>query len=304
MAKKKIILSFLIVLILLLGWYLFIKRSDYVITFKAKTATTTIFQGIQDWSKQQQKLNGGNCKILEKRNFDFIVQKMSRAKESFIYTWELSSVNDSITGISVGIKEVDNSLYNRLTAPFFNTKFKQNQIEKIKYFKDELESHLKNFKVKIIGEGTSEETFVAYINLKSVLEEKAQTMIMKDALLTTYLVANTIKISGKPYLEVTKWDLDSEKIEFNYCFPIDKNSKYVPDANVKFKTLPAIKGLKATYYGNMRTSDRGWFALQDYAKSHNLKIENKPLEHFFANPYNGGNELEWETQIIVPFEEK
>ncbi|MEC4003212.1 hypothetical protein OX283_000965 [Flavobacterium sp. SUN052] len=304
MSKKKIIFGVLLVLILFLGWYLFIKKSDYVITFKAKTATTTLFQGIQDWSKQQQKMYGEKATVLEKKNFDFIVQKLSKEKESFIYTWQLTSVNDSTTSVSVGIKDENNSFYNRLTAPFSNTKFKQEQIKKIKDFKTSLESHLANFKVKINGEGTSEETFVAYINLKSVLEEKAQTMIMKDALLTTYLVGNQIKITGKPYLEVVKWDLDSEKIEFNYCFPIDKNTKYIPDTNVKFKAIPVIKGIKATYYGNMRTSDRAWFALQDYAKNHNLKIENKPLEHFFANPYNGGNELEWETQVIMPFEKK
>jgi hypothetical protein len=33
---------------------------------------------------------------------------------------------------------------------------------------------------------------------------------------------------------------------------------------VKFKTIPAVKGLQATYYGNFRTSDRAWFAVGYY----------------------------------------
>jgi hypothetical protein len=34
------------------------------------------------------------------------------------YTWDINSINDSVTNVSVGIKEIDNSIYNRLTAPF------------------------------------------------------------------------------------------------------------------------------------------------------------------------------------------
>ena len=109
---------------------------------------------------------------------------------------------------------------------------------------------------------------------------------------------------GKPYVEITKWDLDKEMIEFNYCFPIDKNTKDIENEVVKFKTLPAIKGLKATYFGNFRTSDRAWFALLDHAKLNDLKLENTVREHYMDNPFNGGEELQWETKIIIPFASK
>jgi hypothetical protein len=32
------------------------------------------------------------------------------------YTWDINSVNDSVTNVSVGIKDLNNSIYNRLTA--------------------------------------------------------------------------------------------------------------------------------------------------------------------------------------------
>lgn len=302
--KKKYFIVFLLGFTAVSVWYLFLKKSDYTITFKAKTATATVFQGIKDWSNEQLKSQNEQYVIVEKNNFDFIAQKMTKGNQKFDYTWKLTPVNDSITEVQVDIKEEGNSFYNRLTAPFFKTKFKEEQIKKIKSFKEALTAHLQNFKVKINGEGTSQEEFVAYINLKSVLQEKAQMMIMNDAAITLYLTNNKIKITGKPYVEIVKWDLDSEQIEFNYCFPIDRATAYIPSDKVKFKTIPAMKGLKATYYGNMRTSDRAWFALLDYAKEHNLVLENKPLEHFFANPFNGGNEIEWETQIVMPYSTK
>jgi effector-binding domain-containing protein len=220
------------------------------------------------------------------------------------YTWDITSINDSVTKVSVGIKDVNHSLYNKLTAPFFNTEFKKEQIRKLTDFKKGLNEHLKNFNVKIEGEGVSEQTFVAYISLKSVLQEKAQHMIANDAGITGFLLHNKIQIIGSPYVEITNWDLDKETIDFNYCFPIPENTQIIENEIVKFKTIQAIKGLKATYYGNFRTSDRAWFVLLDYANNHGYKLDKAPLEQFLSNPFNGGNELEWETRIIMPFTAK
>ena len=302
--NTKIKWSIVAVLIAFLGWYFLIKQSDYTITFKANAATGTIFQGIQEWVVTQSKTNNETYNIVEKRNFDFIKQELKKGTTQMIYSWNMKPVNDSTTQVTVDISDLNNSWHNKLTAPFINTPFKQEQIKKIKDFKAGLEEHLKGFKVKIDGEGATKETFVAYISLKSVLQEKAQTMIANDATITGYLHTNNIKIIGRPYVEITSWDKDKETVEFNYCFPIPKDAKFVANPNVKFKTIPSVKGLKATYYGNFRTSDRAWFALLDYANRNGLELENKVLENFLANPFNGGNELEWETKIIIPFASK
>lgn len=304
MRSKKNIVGLSAVLSLFLVWYLFIKESDYTISFKINTATGTVFQGVQEWSAAQALKDNENYVILEKKNFEFLKYEMRKGDSEFYYAWDIKSVNDSVTKIDVNIKDLNHSLYNKITVPFFKTDFKQEQIKKITSFKKGLDEHLKVLKVKIDGEGTSKATFVAYINLKSVLQEKAQSMIQNDATITGYLQSNNIKIVGRPFVEVQNWDLDSEKLDFNYCFPIEKRADFPPSDVVKFKTLPALKGLKATYFGNFRTSDRAWFALIDYAKRHDYKLRNKPLEHFLANPFNGGEEIEWETQIIIPFDQK
>lgn len=302
--RKKIIIGFSVLFSLFLVWYLFIKENDYCISFKVKTATGTVFQGIEEWSAARLPYDKESYTVLEKKNFDFIKQEMSKGNDRMEYTWDIIAVNDSVTKVSVGIKDLNHSLYNKLTAPFFNTAFKEEQITKIKDFKEGLNKHLESIKVKLDGEGTSKETFVAYISLKSVLQEKARTMILNDPIITGFLNDNSIEIIGRPYLEITNWNLDKETIDFNYCFPVDKNTKIIENNQVKFKTLPAIKGLKASYFGNFRTSDRAWFALLDYAKRNNLELKNTVLEHFLANPFNGGDELEWETQIIIPFDKK
>jgi effector-binding domain-containing protein len=302
--SKKIIIALSFLFSLFLVWYLLLKETDYCISFKVKAATGTVFQGIQEWSNAQGLKDSEKYTIVEKRNFDFIKQEMKKGAVQMEYTWDIIAINDSVTKVNVGIKDLNHSWYNKVTAPFFNTEFKEEQIKKISDFKKGLSEHLKNFKVRIDGEGESEETFVAYINLKSVLQEKARYMIANDALITGFLFENQIKIIGRPYLEIVKWDLDKETIDFNYCFPVEKPTNNIVNDVVKFKTLPVVKGLKATYYGNFRTSDRAWFALFDYAKKNNLILENKVLEHFLSNPFNGGEELQWETKIIIPFASK
>ena len=295
-----------IIIVSLLGWYFFIKQSDYTITFTVKTATGTVFQGVNEWVLEQKKNNSKDVyDFLERRNFDFVKYKLTNENQELLYTWEMKSLNDSVTNVVVGIKDVNHSLYNRLTIPFVSTVFKIEQIEKIKLFKKILEDHLSNFKVKLDGEKSFRKSYVAYISLKSVLQEKAQNMIIHDADLLGYLTKNNIKkIGHRPYLEITDWDQDNEIVSFDYCFPIPENTKYIPDQYVKFKKIPVMKGIQATYFGNYRTSDRAWFAILDYANRNNIKLQNRVLEHFLANPFNGGNELEWEAKIIIPFEDK
>ncbi|SHF90460.1 effector-binding domain-containing protein [Flavobacterium micromati] len=299
--KKRISVGSIGFISLFLIWYFAVKESDYCISFKVKAATGTVFQGIQEWTVAQLLKDGEKYTLIEKRDFEFIKQKMEKENVQMEYVWDITSINDSITKLSVGIKDLNQSWYNKITVPFYNTDFKKEQIRKITDFKKGLDDHLQKFKVVIDGETSTKEVSVAYISLESVLQRKAQNMIASDALITGFLYNNNIEIKGKPYLEITNWDLENETLQFNYCFPVDKNTKVVFDEVIKFKSLPALHGLKATYYGNFRTSDRAWFALLDYAKRKNIKIKHQVLEHFLANPFNGGDELQWKTEIMMPF---
>lgn len=303
MSVKKISIGFGVLLTISIIWYLGFKESDYTINFKVKAATGTVFQGIEEWAAIQEKNNNGTYVVLEKSNYDHICHDFHYKNELMRYKWEMHSINDSITQVVVSVKDSNHSFYNKLTAPFIDTDFKVTQINKIKNFKEGLENHIKNFKVKIVGDGKSQEDFVAYITLKSVMQEKAQKMIRDDNVITGYLQQNGIAITGKPYVEILKWNQKTEQLEFNYCFPISNNTQYIENQLVKFKKIPAVNGIMATYYGNFRTSDRAWFAILDYAKRNEIALNTKPLEHFLANPFNGGEELSWETKIIIPYKQ-
>ena len=207
--------SIIVILITFVAWYFLLKPSDYTIRFEAKTATGTIYQGVLDWAAAKTKSNTESYTSVEKRNYDFIKQELKKGDEHLVYTWTLTSVNDSTTKIVVDIKDENHSWYNKLTAPFVSTPFREKQIARVKDFKVGLDEHLKAFKVRIDGEGESTADYIAYISLTSVMQEKAQTMIANDAVITGYLFRNNIKIIGKPFIEVTNWDKDKEILQFN-----------------------------------------------------------------------------------------
>ena len=298
--KKKIAIIILAVFALFITWYLFIKQNDYEINFKAKTSTATVYQGILDWAKNRQKIEKEKFVLTEKKQFTYLLQTVTKNKTVLQYSWTIENINDSVTNVKVGINDKKNKIWNRLTAPF-GSRFIVDEIEKIKSFKTGLEDHLSNFKIGNITEGSTSEVFVAYITLESVLQEKAQTMMRNDNVIAGYLYNNKIKIIGKPICEIIKLDLENEKMAFNYCFPIDKNTKYIVDKNVKFKTITARKGLQIDYFGNYRTSDRAWFKILDYAQKNKIALDLKPIENYLSNPFNGGSESEWKATIVIPF---
>lgn len=53
-----------------LGLVFLIKQSDYIISFKAKTATGTISQGIQEWASNQNKAGKESATVLEKKDMN------------------------------------------------------------------------------------------------------------------------------------------------------------------------------------------------------------------------------------------
>jgi hypothetical protein len=60
-------------------------------------------------------------------------------------------------------------------------------------------------------------------------------MIRNDAVITGFLQQNDIKIVGKPYVEVQNY-LDKETLDFNYCFPVDKNPELIDNGKVQNDT--------------------------------------------------------------------
>ncbi len=292
---KKILSAIGILLFVFLGWYLLIKPYDYRVTFKVKTTAGTINQTLKIWNVGLE-----NSTPINQESLSELTQNIKINDSTFRYQWSINSLNDSVSKVKVYIKDLDHSMANKISIPFYNTDFEKRTLKTVSDFTDKLLEHLKKIKVKVDGESFSRSTYCAYIPMKGLQVEKARGMMKNYSLLTQVLSADQVKMNGTPFVEVTDWNQQNDSIEYHFCFPIIKSDSLPKHPLIQYKQYQGVKALKATYNGNYITSDRAWYALLEYADRNNIAIENKPVEVFNNNPNFGGNELRWEAEIYMP----
>ena len=132
------------------------------------------------------------------------------------------------------------------------------------------------------------------------MRNKAEQMLKNNEALLTFINEKELRAGELPFLIVDNWNLDKNTIDFRYCFPVKHLDTMPFHKDIKFDKQISQKALKAIYNGNYITSDRAWFALREYATRHNIGIENKPFEIFYNNPFYGGDELKWKTEVYLP----
>ena len=292
---KKILSAIGILLFVFLGWYLLIKPYDYRVTFKVKTTAGTINQTLKIWNVGLE-----NSTPINQESLSELTQNIKINDSTFRYQWSINSLNDSVSKVKVYIKDLDHSMANKISIPFYSTDFEKRTLKTVSDFTDKLLEHLKKIKVKVDGESFSRSTYCAYIPMKGLQVEKARGMMKNYSLLTQVLSADQVKMNGTPFVEVTDWNQQNDSIEYHFCFPIIKSDSLPKHPLIQYKQYQGVKALKATYNGNYITSDRAWYALLEYADRNNIAIENKPVEVFNNNPNFGGNELRWEAEIYMP----
>lgn len=292
---KKILSAIGILLFVFLGWYLLIKPYDYRVTFKVKTTAGTINQTLKIWNVGLE-----NSTPINQESLSELTQNIKINDSTFRYQWSINSLNDSVSKVKVYIKDLDHSMANKISIPFYNTDFEKRTLKTVSDFTDKLLEHLKKIKVKVDGESFSRSTYCAYIPMKGLQVEKARGMMKNYSLLTQVLSADQVKMNGTPFVEVIDWNQQNDSIEYHFCFPIIKSDSLPKHPLIQYKQYQGVKALKATYNGNYITSDRAWYALLEYADRNNIAIENKPVEVFNNNPNFGGNELRWEAEIYMP----
>lgn len=292
---KKIIGILTLTLVAALIWLLFFKPHDFVAVLEAKSVPGTVNHTLKTWSRSLEKSD-----IEQMREMNHLRQELRFNDSLFVCQWKLSRENDSLTKVKVGISLQPNNWYMRIVNLFSDTDFERRSRNTVLDFHEKLKEHLASFKVRIDGEASLEPSYCAYVTIENGQLEKALGMMQNYSLLSEVLLENKIELAGMPFVEVTLWDQEKEKLKYNFCYPIVKSDTLPDDGLVSFKKFDGGHYLKATYNGNYISSDRAWYALMDYAKQQGLKIEKKPVEIFFNNPNMGGNELDWRADIYMP----
>jgi len=292
---KKVLLVLLPLLIVGLVWYLFIKPYDYVVSFRARTFPGTINQSIKLWNSTLK-----DAELVNQVGLTQLEQNIKFNDSTFLYRWDIAPLTDSTSKVKVYVKDLDHSIQNKITIPFYNTGFEQRTISTVKDFNEKLNEHIGKFKVKVTGKSELPSTYCAYVSVKTTQFGKAQGMMYNYPLLNTILANNGIELNGRPFLEVTKWDKETDSIQFDFCYPIIKSDSLPQHPDLKYKQFNSRNALKAVYNGNYITSDRAWYALMDFAAKNDIEVIDLAVEVFQNNPNMGGDALKWKAEIYLP----
>lgn len=295
--SKLILFSVLTVFVLSASWYFF-KPYEDTVTFDYKTLPGTINQTVKAWS-----ISLKDSEIIESKSINSIKQRIDFENTSHIYNWKFSPVNDSITEVSIRILDTKSNFKSRFLDLFQTTDVSKKSKLKIQSFIKVLEDHLKAHDIKIDGESRSPSTYCAYIPVKAKQFQKAKGMMSNYGLLSSVLLESGIKLNGSPIIEIVDWDIETDSIHYNFCFPIVKQDSLPEHPSVKFKNLDGQKSIKATYHGNYISSDRAWYALLKYAKENSIEVDKTPVEVFYNNPMQGGDDRLWKTEVYMPLKE-
>lgn len=292
---KKVGLFFLFLILGGIIWYVFVYPYDYLVTMQVKANTGTINQTIKLWHTSLE-----NSELKWDEDLNHLSQRLHFNDSTHIYDWDISEVNDSILKIKIFAKDSANSIENKIKIPFFDTDFEKRTKNTLSEFTKLLAEDLKYIKIQVVGEGEIDSTYYAYVSNKTDQFGKAGGMMRDFPLLDPYLMNHGVELNGKPFIEITRWDMTRDSLEFNFCYPIIKNDSLPVHPDLKYGQRKQQKALKAIYNGNYITSDRAWYALLDYAEKNNIDVTGLPIEIFYNNPNMGADEINWKAEIYMP----
>jgi hypothetical protein len=279
-----------------LVYYLFLVPYEFKVNFTAKTTPGDVISTLRIWNRSMK-----TSTVLETDSLDGLQQIIVKDGQKYRYDWKFTRENDSTTRVTVLVSEPGRRILNKLQVPFATPGIERDANDVVTKFYSILKEHLRITRVKIIeGEVSTSTKYCACSTVETDQVDKANGMMKDFPLLTSFISEMGIKPDGPPAVRVNTWDHSRGSLSFDFCFPIVPNDSLPKTPLITYKKIGGFNALRAEYYGNYITSDRAWYALIDYARTHGYKVTGSPLEYFYDNPNMGINESEWKAEIYLP----
>ena len=293
---KRIVLSLLVLALCIAGWYLFIKEYDYQVNFKGNYGQASVYYDLLD----AQKSNEQNQ--ISKQPFQEILENKQLGDTLFTFQWLLQTETDSTTHITVNIKDRTNPLAARISVlnPFDNTYSSYLK----KYFielKNDLKVAQSAYSVNLDEEKEEfKGKYCVCAQGESKTDQKASEMLALMGVIDRFFNKNQLKPIDNPLLWIENWNNLENKINFNFCFPINKSDSLVFTPGTSLKMLPSFEAVTAEFTGNYKLSHRSWGDLLLKSDADHIQIDKKIIEVYYNNPMTESNSETWKSRIYMP----
>ena len=302
--KTKSVLRLLGILIVALGiWYFFIKGYNYQVSFTINQSQGIVYDHLTRWN-DGKPYKDTIVTNLSKEPFSNITQNYRFGDSLFKIDWKLKMIDENSTKIIARTKDEQNGIVQNLYILSSKNHFKKKSIATVRKFGNSLNRNKENYNLQTVRDSIIPSQNCIYVSVKSKTADKAQAMLNNIFHTMNYIKGyDEIQLTGHPFLEVTKWDIEKDSLEFDFCFPIKQLKNYPPlPPKVKMKETKQRKALKTVFNGNYKISDRAWLQLKDYARYNNIKTIDLPVEIYFNDPHTGTNSHEWKAEVFLPLE--
>ncbi|TPN87228.1 hypothetical protein [Aquimarina algicola] len=297
---RKVVLTILILISGAAIWYFWIKKYDYEITFRANAAPGSVYQQVKSLKSKKDSITPGYVRLIDTILFKNVTQLTKIKGEEVLLDWTFTSIHDTISNVTVGIVARNNVIKHRLEVLTGSSSIVKTVKKDIIDFRKRLKYYTNRFQVVIQGEENSPALEGLIISSETKRYKKANEMMRSNAYLHPKLLEYRIQKKGYPFVKINHWNKSTDSIQLYFGFPAQYQDSLPIETDISYKKLVSQKSLKATYYGNYRTSDEAWFTLLEYAQKNNIKVKPEPLEIFYNNPMQGGDELQWKAEIFLP----
>lgn len=303
---KKLFLFVLTAVLLVLVWYLFIKKYDYQFTMDTNNSPGNAYQEVFEWKKLNDSISEDHISVIQSEPFKEITQKVRSSNNSEIeLNWEFEKKNDSLTEIVLNVRSDKNLLVNRLDIinPFVKSIYIDSLKQHLLAFRQNLKDEQKAYRIQITDSIVTSPQLncICYTSENIPVKGKAMEMVRTINILEDYILSNDLKLTGNPIVKVINWNRMESVIDFDFCFPVNLTQETGPNEKVKFRQIASSSSLKAIFNGNYRLSHKAWFDLLHAADERNLKTNGLPLEIFFNNPnVESTPSSSWKAKIFLP----
>ncbi|UJH92007.1 hypothetical protein LZ575_05130 [Antarcticibacterium sp. 1MA-6-2] len=298
MVKTLTLWTLIVVLSFITAWYFLIKEYNYSISFKIDETPGEVYQQLLYYKYNFLE----EAKYTQKTPFKQLVQQVSVNDRDLQLTWNFIRESDSSSQITARVNSIENNSFARLKSLFGQDDAKKIITEEVQQFQIALNEEKDLYEVKIEGITSSPAATCACIKFENDVKNKATDMMKNIKYLSAYIQKNELDMTARPRINVLHWDIKSNRIKFEFCFPIDPENAPEETRRIYLKNLPARKSLLAKYNGNYMYSHLAWVKLLSYAEKEKIPVLNEPLEIFNNNPEMGGDARLWETEIYLPLE--
>lgn len=298
MVKTIILWASIVALTFITAWYFLLKKYDYSISFKTDETPGEVYQQLLYYKYNFLE----EAKYTEKSPFDQLIQNVRVNNNELQLTWSFSPKGDSSSLVTASVNSTGNHAFTRLKLLFGQEDVKKVITEEVKQFQIALNEEAELYEIKIEGITTSPATTCACIKFENEVKNKATDMMKNIKHLSVYIQKNELDMTARPRVNVLNWDVESNRIIFEFCFPIDPANLPEEIGRIYLKEFPARRSLLAVYNGNYMYSHLAWVKLLSYAEKEKIPILKEPLEVFNNNPEMGGDARLWEAEIYLPLE--